>query len=329
MDQTSYRTISRYLKKLKLQAATAEDKRNVETLRQDLEATLRRCPGFHNAEVHLFGSFESGLSTTTSDADFTVYNFVSSGIEKPIHVLARILRTAGYGPITTISHARVPIVSFVEQDIHCDISINQHMGVFNSQLINTYQTIDTRFLGLWFGIRHLARQHGILGGSTGYLSSYALTMMLIVFLQDVTSPPILPRLQQQRADKMLSCLIDEYHCAYDRNPRDYTSLANKNNKSEGELLADFCKYYGYKFSYSTQEVNPCLGVIRSWSVSPPPRSRTDMRPKDWAMCILDPFIPKRNVAGNCRAKQVSDIQMCFRSASAALELCDIDRAFKR
>ncbi|KAK3817167.1 MAG: hypothetical protein J3R72DRAFT_460700 [Linnemannia gamsii] len=330
MDQASYGTITRFLDGLRLQAATTENKRNVETLRQSLETTLRRYPGNQHAEVRLFGSFESGLCTTTSDADFTVYNFVSQGFEKPINVLTRILSTVIYGSIKTIPNARVPIASFVEQGIHCDISINQPMGVFNSQLINAYQMIDTRFLGLWFGIRYLARQHGILGGNTGYLSSYALTMMLIVFLQDVTSPPILPKLQQQSAEKMYCCLIDEHICAYDRNSRDYTALAVKNTKSEGELFFDFCKYFGYTFSYSTQEVNPCLGIIRnSWSVSPPPRTWTDRRPKDWAMCVLDPFITRRNVTANCRAKQVSDIQMCFRSASVALERCDIDKAFKR
>ncbi|KAF8941802.1 hypothetical protein BGZ47_007170 [Haplosporangium gracile] len=252
------------------------------------------------------------------DADFTVYNFVSSG-GKLIHGLARILRAAGYVPITTIANARVPIVSFVKHNIHCDMSINQPMGVLNSQLINAYQRIDSRFLGLWFDLRTLAEKHGIGSGNAAYLSPYALTMMLIVFLQDVTTPPILPRFQQQGANKMFASLVDGLHCAYDRNPRNYTAMAARNTKSEGQLLTELCQYFGYTFDYLKQEVNPRFGVIRNRSVSTPPRSKMDNRPKDWSICILDPFIPSRNVAGNCRHNHVVDIQQAFRSAYDALK----------
>ncbi|KAG0284779.1 hypothetical protein BGZ96_010884 [Linnemannia gamsii] len=321
IDDGRYRSITRYLDELKRQAATEDTRQEVETLRKNIETSLRGTSYLENVEVRLFGSFESGLSTLTSDADFTVYNFVSSG-GKLIHGLARILRAAGYGPIKTIDNARVPIASFVEHNIRCDISINQPMGVFNSQLINAYQKIDTRFLGIWFGLRTLADNHEILGAKTGCLSSYALTMMLIVFLQDVTTPPILPRLQQQGANKMFASLVDGLHCAYDRNPRNYTAMAAKNTKSEGQLLTEFCQYFGYTFYYMKQEVNPRLGVIRSRSVPAPPRSKTDSRPKDWSVCILDPFIPNRNVAGNCRNNHAVYIQQAFQSAYDALKVSE-------
>ncbi|KAF9144756.1 hypothetical protein BG015_012107 [Linnemannia schmuckeri] len=328
IDAAHHTAINQYLDKLKLQAATADTRYKVEILRQALETILRKYARFQNAEVRLFGSFESGLSTLTSDADFTVSNLVGLSIE-PIHELARALQASGYGPIKTIANARVPIVCFTSRcGIRCDMSINQPMGVFNSQLIHAYQKIDTRFLGIWFGLRSLADKHGILGGSTGYLSSYALTMMLIVFLQDVTSPPILPKLQQQSTDRMIVRMIDGYLCAYDKEPRNYTQLATKNTKTQGELLKDLCWYFGHTFSYSTQEVNPRLGVIRNRSISPPPRSRRDSRPKDWPICVLDPFITDRNVAGNCRTYHVADIRQCFRSAYDAFLGGDINRAFK-
>lgn len=327
-DEARFRSINQYLDQLKLLAATAGTRRNVETLRQALETLLRRHHHQPHAEVCLFGSFESGLSTLTSDADFTVLNFKDLGRE-PIHELASNLHTSGWGPIKTIATARVPIVSFTGHGIRCDMSINQPMGVFNSQLIHAYQKIDPRFLSIWFGLRTLADNHGILGGSTGYLSSYALTMMLIVFLQDVTSPPILPRLQQQSADKMVSRTIDGYPCAFDKEPRNYTALATKNIKPAGQLLTEFCMYFGHTFNYATREVNPRLGVVRNRSVSPPQRSRRDSRPKDWRMLVLDPFITDRNVTGNCRAIQVADIQKCFRSAYGAIMKGKTDKAFKK
>lgn len=326
-EDVRYRSINRYLDQLRLQAATAGTRRNVEMLRQALETLLRRHHRQPQAEVCLFGSFESGLSTLTSDADFTVLNFRDLGRE-PIHELASNLQDSGWGPIKTIANARVPIVSFTGHGIRCDMSINQPMGVFNSQLINAYQRIDSRFLGIWFGLRTLADKNGILSGSTGYLSSYALTMMLIVFLQDITLPPVLPRLQQQSADKMISRTIDGYHCAFDKEPRNYATLAAQNTKSAGQLLIELCMYFGHTFDYTTQEVNPRLGVIRNRSIPAPPRSRRDSRPKDWQMLVLDPFISGRNVAGNCRANHVADIQKCFRAAYDAIQKDNIPKAFK-
>ncbi|KAF9136425.1 hypothetical protein BGX30_011200 [Mortierella sp. GBA39] len=327
IDAPHLADINLYLNKLKLQAATADTRRKVETLRQTLETTLRTYPRFRNAEVSLFGSFESGLSTLTSDADFTVSNLVGLTIE-PIHNLAQALQLSGYGPIETVADARVPIVTFTGQGIRCDMNINQPMGVFNSQLIHAYQKIDTRFLGIWFGLRSLADKHGILNGRTRYLTSYALTMMLIVFLQDVTSPPILPRLQQQSTEKMIARTIDGYHCAYDKNARNYSELAAKNTKTPGELLKEFCQYFGHTFNYATQEVNPRLGVIRNRSVKPPPRTLTDSRLKDWPICVLDPFITDRNVTGNSRFMNVAVIQRCFRTVHDALVRDDIKKAFK-
>ncbi|KAG0209521.1 hypothetical protein BGX33_005470 [Mortierella sp. NVP41] len=328
-DEARSMSITRFLAELKLQAATEDTRRDVENLRRKIENTLGSHTHLHGVQVRLFGSFESGLSTLSSDADFTVYNFVNPCDGKPIHELARILRAAGYGPIKTVANARVPIVSFTEGEVQCDVNINQPMGVHNSQLIKAYKDVDSRFLGLWFGLRQLAKRHGILSGSTGYLSSYALTMMLIVFLQDVTSPPLLPRLQQQSANRMTTLVIDGLRCSYDRNSSDHTAFAARNTKSEGQLLTDFCHFFGYVFKYATQEVNPKLGKIKNRSVTPPARSRRDSRLKDWPICVLDPFIPTRNVAGNCRANHVAEIQQCFKVAYEALEECNIDLAFKR
>ncbi|KAF9922158.1 hypothetical protein FBU30_007761 [Linnemannia zychae] len=326
--EARYNAITAYLNELRRQSASAETRRKVETIRKTLENSIRAHGRSPNAEVRLFGSFESGLCTNASDADFTVYNLIGTG-DRIIYVLARILREAGYGPITTIGDARVPIVSFTEQGIHCDMNVNQPMGIINSQLINAYQKIDTRFLGLWFGIRQLANKYGILGASTGYLSSYALTMMLIVFLQDVTSPPILPKLQQQSAVTMSSYVADGVLCTYDRQPRNYTALAAKNTQSEGQLLVEFCKYYGYTFKYATQEVNPCVGVIRARTVPTPQRSKTDFRLKDWAICVLDPFLTTRNVAGNCRNANAARIRLSFQSMYNSLREGDLDRAFMK
>ncbi|KAF9144758.1 hypothetical protein BG015_012109 [Linnemannia schmuckeri] len=320
--------ITRYANKLVTQRARPDQKISVEKLRTNLEMTLQHHSGDNNVKVNIFGSFASGLCSITSDVDFTVYNFARR-YPDPIAELAKALRLAGYESVKAIANARVPIVSFKVWSFDCDISLDQPMGVINSKLIGTYRKIDDRFPSLWFAIKHLAKKHGILSGSTGFLSSYALTMMLIVFLQHVTSPPILPCLQQRERRQMVICEIDGHDFSFDRNWSNYQTFGGANTKSVGQLLLDFCEFYGCTFNYAIQEVNPCLGRIKARSYNPPPRSQKDKKPKDWPICILDPFITGRNVADNCRSSNVANIQKCFRDAFNALKIGDTDKAFKR
>ncbi|KAG0051120.1 hypothetical protein BGZ83_004065 [Gryganskiella cystojenkinii] len=72
----------------------------------------------------------------------------------------------------------------------------------HTKLISTYQKIDSRFVPLWCAVRHLAEAHYILSCRLGYLSSFALVLMLITYLQSVPNPPILPKLQQQESSHM-------------------------------------------------------------------------------------------------------------------------------
>ncbi|KAG0282496.1 hypothetical protein BGZ96_000420 [Linnemannia gamsii] len=318
--------ITKYMESLKQSLMSSRDRDGqVESQRRTLQDELQQHYDDWDLEVHLFGSFASGLSSKTSDADFTVYYF---GYD--ISELASALHQIGYHDVSTITNARVPIVSFYdpEHDISCDINIDEPMGVINSRLINTYRKIDDRFLTLWFAVRQIAKKRSILSGSTGYLSSYALTMMLIVFLQDVTEPAIFPRLQQQ-SYRMTESEVDGYDCSFDRNWSNYRTYGSDNYKSVGQLLVDFCYHYGYTFHYDSQEVNPYLGRIKSRSYNPPARSRRDKRPKEWPICILDPFITGRNVAGNCHRRAVEEIQECFRNACDSLKNCDINGAFRR
>ncbi|KAK3822485.1 MAG: hypothetical protein JOS17DRAFT_753720 [Linnemannia elongata] len=318
--------ITEHMDKLRAtQAATPHRKNEVQAIRQAVERRLREHYRDYSIEVHLFGSFASGLCSMSSDADMTVYNLRMVSLYcPPIVELATVLRHIGYQRVTSVPQARVPITSWKLYGIQCDANLNQPMGVHNSKLISTYSNIDDRFKTLWFSIKQIGKQHGIISASTGFLSSYALTMMLIVFLQDVTSPTILPRLQ--RSSLATPHTIEGYDCSFDSQTI-YTEYGADNTHSAGQLLIDFFHFYGYVFNYASQEVHPSLGKIRNRSITPPARSRTDRRPKDWPICILDPFITDRNVAGNCGKANVAKIQMCFQSAYRALQENDINKAF--
>ncbi|KAF9137469.1 hypothetical protein BGX30_010182 [Mortierella sp. GBA39] len=316
--------IALYMYKLEMsQVATADMKDNVNKARQQIEGDLSRY--FRDdVEVHTFGSYASGLCSVTSDADFTVY---FDCFTPSIDELADALENIGYQFVTSIPHARVPIASLVLWGISFDVSVEQPMGVQNSELISTYAEIDNRFRTCWFSIKHIAKKHGILSGSTGFLSSYALTMMLIVYFQDICKPAILPRLQQS-GFQLNDCYIGDYDCSYDWTTN-YQGYGRNNSTSAGQLLLDFYTYYGYVFDYATQEVNPYLGKVKKRSYNPPARTRTDPRLRSWPICVLDPFITGRNVAGNCGRNNVVKIRDSFRNVCDALRNSDIKGAFKR
>ncbi|KAG0375811.1 hypothetical protein BGX24_008627 [Mortierella sp. AD032] len=310
--------ITKYMNSLQVSLTSSQQRDDdIESLRETLEEELQDYFDDDEIEVHLFGSFASGLSTKTSDADFTVYHLPYGDISD----LAGALESIGYHSVSYITNARVPITTFYdpENGVNCDANIDEPMGVINSKLIATYRRIDNRFATLWFAVRQMAKKHDILSGSTGYL----------VFLQDVTSPAILPRLQQQQPHRMVDYDVDGYDCSFDRNWSNFRTYGSDNLKCAGQLLVDFCHYYGYTFNYATKEVNSCLGKIRNRSVTPPARSRRDRRPKDWPICILDPFITDRNVAGNCHRDAVDEIRECFQNAFDALKASNINTAFRR
>ncbi len=100
---------------------------------------------------------------------------------------------AKQGTLTLVPASRIPILKFTEKetDLEVDFNVNNILAVHNSDLIYTYCQIDQRLHIMTMFIKHWAKQVKIIGAAYGYLSSYALTLMVISFLQS-TNPPVLP-----------------------------------------------------------------------------------------------------------------------------------------
>ncbi|CAO3566923.1 unnamed protein product [Mortierella alpina] len=269
-----------------------------------LESSLRTRFSNPELELHITGSYANGLSAMTSDVDVTLTG-PTQGID--VRRLARNLPPS-CEDILTIADARVPIVTFWYRrwDIFCDISINQRPSIYNSKLVNTYHAIDPRVQTIWFSLKHLAKTQGILSAKDGFLSSYALTMMLITYLQ-TRSPPVLPRLQQQTERPMLYLSVDGVDCSFDADWRFHVEAAQWNRASSGELLVGLLRYFGHQFDYSTMEVNPRLGQFRAHGASLTGFKKSGF----W---VMDPFLIDRNVAGMCRGQNVTTIKLAFQRA---------------
>ena len=109
-----------------------------------------------------------------------------------------ISKLAKKGTLTYVPASRVPILKFIEDEsgIAVDFNVNNLLGITNSNLIFTYTQIDQRFHIMNVFLKWWAKSVGIIGAAFGYLSSYALTLMIIAFLQN-TEPPVLPCLQER------------------------------------------------------------------------------------------------------------------------------------
>lgn len=88
---------------------------------------------------------------------------------------------------------KVPLLKYKDSQtgIDVDFSVNNLLASYNSDLIYTYGQVDQRFHIVAAFLKHWAKSVRIIGASNGYLSSYALTLMIISFMQSRT-PPVLP-----------------------------------------------------------------------------------------------------------------------------------------
>ncbi|KAF9563049.1 hypothetical protein EC968_005013 [Mortierella alpina] len=261
-------------------------------------------------QLHITGSYANGLCGRTSDVDVTLTG-PTQGID--VYWLAEIL-SQRYEKILTIAKARVPIVTFWhrELDISCDISINQELSIHNSKLVKTYEAIDPRVQTIWFSLKHLAKKQGILSAKDGFLSSYALTMMLITYLQ-TRNPPVLPRLQVEPLEVRQLNFVDGVDCSFDTNWRPYVAIAQQNKASAGELLVGFLRYFGHQFDYARMEIDPRRGQFQPLGLK-----RGEFR-------VMDPFLIDRNVAGMCKGPNVQVIKRAFQTAHQTV-LEDTSRA---
>ncbi|KAK3817165.1 MAG: hypothetical protein J3R72DRAFT_460697 [Linnemannia gamsii] len=315
LQQVRTNLITRHMGALRRsQACLPEKTVQAVSIRLKLQRQLRLyyCNG--DLLVELYGSFASGLSTVTSDVDLTLTHLGDT--TQSISILAAALQSIGYQDVVFVSKTRAPTVSFIDPkyDIMCNITMNRPLRIVASTLIGNYNLLDFRFSTLWFSIRQLAKVYSVLSDQPEYLSTFGLSLMLIVFLQDVVDPPILPILQRQDTQESGERSDQWVNCAFDRDLSEYEEFGNGNVQTMGELLVTFCYYFGFHFDYESQKVDTALGRITPTTFpSPTSVKKNNARGKSTqafkSMNIADPFIAGRNVAEDCR--HADEIQQGF------------------
>jgi len=203
-----------------------------------------------------------------------------------------------------------------------DISINNVLAVANSRLVRQYVQADDRLRQLALCVKTWARRRGINDRSRGTLSSFALTLMLVHFLQR-RQPPVLPSLQDlASALGYPPVFIKGADCRYCSSQQGITEelerlCADKppNQESVGLLLREFFRYFGYEYKNGTIAI----------------RNRASFAPaEDEDTCYLrvdNPFEPGTDVA-NVEVRLYTRLREEFRRAHALLsDGCGLEEAF--
>ncbi|KAL7058388.1 hypothetical protein AAHC03_016875 [Spirometra sp. Aus1] len=208
--------------------------------------------------IDVFGSYKTGLYLPTSDIDMVIFGKWEA---LPLRTLENALRMSGVASdIRVLSRATVPIVKLTDVDtgLHVDISFNMINSVRAADMIRDYLGVYPCLQHLVFVLKQFLLQRDLNEVWTGGISSYALILMTISFLQN--SVP-------KRTE------IEDLNL--------------------GTLLIEVFELYGSKFNYMTTAIRVRDGgaYIRKEEV------QKNMEPGSAAsiLCIEDPLCPGNDV----------------------------------
>ncbi|XP_074128530.1 speckle targeted PIP5K1A-regulated poly(A) polymerase isoform X2 [Sminthopsis crassicaudata] len=234
--------------------------------------------------------------------------------EAMLELVGSVLRgcVPGVHSVWTVPSARRPVVKFCHRPsgLHGDISLSNRLALYNSRFLNLCCALDRRVRPLVYTLRCWAQGRG-LTGSGPLLSNYALTLLVIYFLQ-TRDPPVLPPLTRltQMAGEDERVEVDGWDCSF---PREASHLEpSANTESLSSLLAQF-------FScVSSWELRGSLLSLREGLPLP---VADGLPPGLWGglrlgpLNLQDPFDLSHNVAANVTSRVAGRLQNCCRESA--------------
>ena len=212
-------------------------------------------------------------------------------------ILSKVCNALGSGANKVVDlelrdSARVRIINFktpTEPQFEVDICFNNVVALENTSLLKTYTMIDERVCRLGIIVKLWARAFDICNPRNGTLSPYAYNILVINFLQKV-STPILPVLQENCENKNI---IEGVDCSFDSDFEKYRPLAQANTDSDGILLYRFFRFYSF-FDWRVNTVD-----IRFKHY--PPKKNSEL-----LISIQDPFEVNRNLGDVVKNTEASE-----------------------
>ena len=148
----------------------------------------------------------------------------------------------------------------IESEIDLDITVQNILPIENTKLIRLYSLYDQRFHILGIFLKFWVKKNHIHGALDKFLSSYALLILIIHYLQTIIEPKILPILQQVKNEKK-ECVYFNGEKEITTNiyfeedldkAKNYMKIINNNEENESnvvELLIGFFEHYSYSYDH--------------------------------------------------------------------------------
>ena len=196
-----------------------------------------------------------------------------------------------------ISNSRYLLLKIVDKEtkFKIDITVHSILPLLNTRLIKLYSLLDQRFHIIGIYLKYWSKLNQVQGTSNFYLSSYALILMLIYFMQNIPESKVLPNLQRinykehiyeyKHMGKLMKVNI---YFEEDLNKAKEHLLKINNNISNTEtvssLLVKFFEFFSYYFDSNRMKISVSNEIENTYKEE-----------KDYyAFSIEDPFDANHN-----------------------------------
>ncbi|OTF81034.1 hypothetical protein BLA29_007310, partial [Euroglyphus maynei] len=212
-------------------------------------------------KIFLIGSSLTSLGSNRSDIDLCMVIYdrrgqVDERYQNRLHAeytldrIRNILERFGLAFDSKVIRANVPILKFYDHNhIEVNLNLNKLVTVQNTLLLMHCCSLDSRVAPFLFTVKLWAQKNGINCAYFKSLSSYALSLMSIFFLQNVCQPPILPTF-----DHILE-LIKQSTKIYSNF---YSNSNRKFNNNHNQTKQWKNGYYGYQQQQQRQQDSAVL-----------------------------------------------------------------------
>jgi terminal uridylyltransferase len=219
--------------------------------------------------------------------------------------------------------------------IQCDINFSNYVALQNTRLLRTYCLLDERVRRMGLIVKIWAKARKINTPYRGTLSSYGYILMLLHFLMNIASPPVIPNLQIMAKDqdawsnKTDFDTVDGFDVRF-IGDREQISAAMegrpRNQETLGGLLRGFFWYYsdqqGFHWTNDIISIRSPGGCLtkrsKGWTEAKWTGVKNTIRNR-YLLCIEDPFETEHNIARTVCHSGIVAIRDEFRRARKILE----------
>jgi terminal uridylyltransferase len=257
-------------------------------------------------------------------------------IEAVSDLFAKLGDEPGETPLPPSPGRELPHLEYTKDcGIQCDINFSNYVALHNTRLLRTYCLHDERVRRLGLIVKAWAKARKINTPYHGTLSSYGYILMLLHFLMNIASPPVIPNLQIMAKDRDAWTnrtdfeTVDGFDVRFVGDREQIVAALEgrpRNQETLGGLLRGFFWYYsdhqGFHWTNDIISIRSPGGSLtkrsKGWTEAKWTGAKNTVRNR-YLLCIEDPFETEHNIARTVCHSGIVAIRDEFRRARKIIE----------